>query len=545
MQTARSSLLSVVGMVLIAGCGESAKPRGPGIQRDVSATRARFAADGFAAAAKIAEVAGEVEHVDRNTNTETYDSIDDNPFLAASINPLSTFSIDVDTASYANVRRYLNQRQLPPPGAVRIEELVNYFSYEYPQPAGEHPFSVNVEVAGCPWQAQHRLARIGLKGAEISQEKRPLSNLVFLLDVSGSMQDVNKLPLVKSAMKLLVERLSEHDRVAIVVYAGNSGVVLPSISVANKQIILSAIDQLHAEGSTNGGSGIRLAYQLASDHFIPGGVNRVILCTDGDFNVGVTNQSELVRLIEDKAKSGVFLSVLGFGVGNYKDSTMEKLADRGNGNYAYIDSMDEAKKVLVEGLTGTLITIAKDVKIQIDFNPASVAAYRLLGYENRLLRSEDFKDDQKDAGEIGAGHTVTALYEIVPAGQPIPAAGVDRSKYQQPQQLTSATTTGDLFTVRLRYKQPDGQTSQPLEVPVSEEARLFEQATSDFQFAACVAQFGMLLRNSKHRGDANYDRVLSVAAANVGPDLQGHRSEFLSLVRMARDLKQPMAQARR
>jgi Ca-activated chloride channel family protein len=346
-------------------------------------------------------------------------------------------------------------------------------------------------------------------------------------------------------MKLLVERLSEHDRVAIVVYAGESGLVLPSIAVANKPIILSAINQLHADGSTNGGSGIRLAYQVAGEHMIAGGVNRVVLCTDGDFNVGVTSQSELVRLIEEKAKSGVFLSVLGFGIGNYKDATMEKLADRGNGNYAYIDSREEAQKVLVEGLAGTLVTIAKDVKIQIDFNPARVAAYRLIGYENRLLRAEDFKDDKKDAGEIGAGHTVTALYEIVPAGQPFSAAGVDSSKYQQPVELTPAAATGELFTVRLRYKQPDGQVSQPLEVAATDDGLTFEAATTDFQFAACVAQFGMLLRNSKHRGDANYDRVLSVAAANVGPDLQGHRAEFLSMVSMACDVQRPMAQARR
>ena len=360
----------------------------------------------------------DVEDVD--FNTESYDHIVENPFLSAKQNPLSTFSIDVDTASYSNMRRFLNEGELPPPGAVRIEELVNYFNYDYPQPDGDVPFSVNVEVAGCPWNTDHRLARIGLKGREIQVEQRPSSNLVFLLDVSGSMGNANKLPLVKSGMKLLLDQLDEHDRVAIVVYAGSSGLVLDSTTADQKPIILSSLDRLEAGGSTNGGEGIQLAYAVAVDHYLEGGVNRVILCTDGDFNVGTTNQSQLIRLIEEKAQTGVYLSVLGFGMGNYKDSTMEKLADKGNGNYAYIDTMREAHKVLVEEMSGTLITIAKDVKIQIDFNPAQVAGYRLIGYENRMLRAEDFKNDAKDAGEIGAGHTVTALYEIVPAGYPVP-----------------------------------------------------------------------------------------------------------------------------
>lgn len=470
-------------------------------------------------------------------NTEAYDRIVENPFLSAKKNPLSTFSIDVDTASYSNVRRFLNQRKLPPPGAVRIEELINYFTYKYPLPEGEVPFSVNVEVAGCPWNTEHRLARIGLKGREVQLEQRPLSNLVFLLDVSGSMHDSNKLPLVKSAMKMLVDRLGENDRVAIVVYASASGLVLDSTSANNKPAILSALDNLAAGGSTNGGEGIQLAYSVAVDNFIQGGVNRVILCTDGDFNIGTTNQSELTRLIEEKAQSGVFLSVLGFGIGNYKDSTIEKLADKGNGNYAYIDTANEARKVLVDEMTGTLITIAKDVKIQIDFNPAVVAGYRLIGYENRMLQAEDFKDDTKDAGEIGAGHTVTALYEIIPSGHLVPGSDIDPSKYQKPNELSEAAATDELLTVRLRYKVPDGQVSKPLEVPVIAEEKSFDDATDDFQFAVCVAQFGMLLRDSKHRGDANFDSVLEIAAASLGPDNAGYRNEFVELVKIARSLK--------
>ncbi|MCA9070675.1 MAG: VWA domain-containing protein, partial [Planctomycetaceae bacterium] len=448
-----------------------------------------------------------------------------------------TFSIDVDTASYSNVRRFLNQGQLPPPGAVRIEELINYFPYDYPAPEGRQPFSVNVEVADCPWNSEHRLARIGLKGREIDIEQRPPSNLVFLLDVSGSMSDANKLPLVKSSMKMLVDRLGENDRVAVVVYAGASGLVLPSTSADHKTKILSALDRLNAGGSTNGGEGIQLAYRISVENFIPGGVNRVILCTDGDFNVGKTNQSELIRLIEEKAKTGVFLSVLGFGMGNYKDSTMEKLADKGNGNYAYIDTHNEARKVLVEGLTGTLITIAKDVKIQVDFNPAQVEGYRLIGYENRMLRAEDFKDDTKDAGEIGAGHTVTALYELVPPGKPLPGSDVDPSKYQKPDQLTEAAASDELFTVRLRYKDPDGQDSKPLEAPIKAEKKPFAQAGQDFQFAAAVAQFGMLLRDSQYKGDSTFEKVLNTASANVGGDDSGYRREFVGLVEKARELK--------
>ncbi len=469
-------------------------------------------------------------------NTEAYDRIVDNRFLEVSQNPLSTFSIDVDTASYANIRRFLLGGTLPPKDAVRIEEMLNYFSSDYPVPSGQDPFSASVEVAQAPWESEHRLVRIGLKGKEIELEERPSSNLVFLLDVSGSMQPSNKLPLLKKAMRLLVDRLSENDRVAIVVYAGASGLVLPSTSCDQKEKILAALESLEAGGSTNGGSGIRLAYQTAVSSFISGGINRVILATDGDFNVGTTNQGDLTRLIEENAGSGVFLSVLGFGMGNYKDSTLEKLADMGNGNYAYIDDINEARKVLVDQINSTLVTIAKDVKIQIEFNPLQVSAYRLIGYENRLLSKEDFNDDSKDAGEIGAGHTVTALYEIVPSGKGIQIPGVDPLRYQAAIQTTQLAESGELLTLKLRYKQPDGQTSQLLEFPVRDSGKAYNQASQDFKFAAAVASFGMLLRDSPYKGNTTMSSVLELAEEGKGSDPHGYRGQFLELVNKARAL---------
>jgi len=386
-------------------------------------------------------------------DTEAYDHISDNPFLSVSQNPLSTFSVDVDTASYANIRRFLREGRMPPKDAVRIEEMINYFDYSYPPAEGDAPFSVHTEVSGCPWRPEHRLVRIGLKGREIPEKERSPGNFVFLLDVSGSMSSSNKLPLLRRAMKLLVGKLGEKDRVAITVYAGASGLVLPSTpcSGENKAKILDSLERLRSGGSTHGSEGIQLAYQTAKENFIRGGINRIILATDGDFNVGITNQGDLVRLIQEKAETGIFLTVLGFGTGNLKDSTMEKLADKGNGNYGYIDTIMEARKMLVEEMGATLITIAKDVKIQVEFNPTQVSAYRLIGYENRRLRAEDFNDDKKDAGEIGAGHTVTALYEVIPAGQPF-EPGVDPLKYQQPAQTTPAAGEGELLTVKLRYK---------------------------------------------------------------------------------------------
>lgn len=493
-------------------------------------------------------------------NTEAYAAIVENPFLAVMQNPLSTFSIDVDTASYSNVRRFLTSGTLPPPGAVRIEELVNYFRYDYGAPADTDgaPFAAHMEVAECPWRPEHRLVRIGLKGREIAAEDRPASNLVFLLDVSGSMNQPNKLPLVKQGLRMLVEGLRENDRVAIVVYAGASGLVLESTSGDNQETILSAIDQLTPGGSTNGASGIQLAYEVATRHFIKGGTNRVILATDGDFNVGVTDQSQLVKLIEEQAKSDVFLSVLGFGMGNLKDSTLEQLADRGNGNYAYVDTEREARKVLVEQLAGTLITIAKDVKIQLEFNPARVAAYRLIGYENRLLAKEDFNDDTKDAGEIGAGHTVTALYEVVPVAtqtdegdgevdEAAKAQGeeqevtVDR-EVDELEYLTASRPSGaalaspNLLTLKLRYKEPEGSESKLLKFAVEDAERRIGEASTDFQLAASVAAFGMLLRGSQFSGTANYDAIMEWAQPTLSSDSEGYRRELIDLMRTAREL---------
>ncbi len=470
---------------------------------------------------------------------DQYDHLIENPFRTVKDHPLSTFSIDVDTASYANVRRFLFQQgQLPPPDAVRIEELINYFEYEYAGPEDEDaPFAAHVEAAGCPWNPDHRLVRLGIKGREFPDEERPRSNLVFLLDVSGSMSSHDKLPLLRSGMELLAGQMRENDQVAIVVYASAEGLVLPSTSGARREEILAALGQLRAGGSTNGGAGIELAYRIAREDSIPGGVNRVLLCTDGDFNVGTTGTGELVRLVEEGARSGVFLSVLGFGRGNLNDAMMEKISNKGNGNYAYIDSLSEARKVLVWQMGGTLITIAKDVKIQVEFNPAQVAAYRLIGYENRILAAEDFNDDREDAGEIGAGHTVTALYEVVPIGAEVDAPAVDPLKYQSPGRPQDDQTARDeLLTLKLRYKQPDADESRLLEIPFVDRRGGFAQASPDLQFAAAVASFGLLLRDSKYKGTSSYDAVLEIAAATKGPDRHGYRAEFLEMVRRARAL---------
>jgi Ca-activated chloride channel family protein len=466
-------------------------------------------------------------------NTEAYDAIEDNAFKRVTDEPLSTFSVDVDTASYANVRRMLRDQQRPPHGAVRIEELVNYFTYDYDQPSGDAPFSVNLEVATCPWQPAHRLLRVGLKGKDMARKDRPAANLVFLVDVSGSMNSPGKLPLVKESLQMLVDQMRDQDRVALTVYAGTSGLVLDSTS--DKAEIRRAIANLEAGGSTNGGSGIQLAYRTAREHLVKDGTNRVILCTDGDFNVGTTSQSELVKLIEKERKGGVFLSVLGFGTGNLKDSTMEKLADKGNGNYAYIDGITEAKKVLVDQMVGTLVTIAKDVKLQLEFNPAQVGSYRLIGYENRVLATADFNDDRKDAGEIGAGHTVTALYELVPPGAE--KAAVDGLKYQ-PEDKAKAVVPADLkkelLTVKLRYKEPTGETSKLLEFPLNDSGHKWEQSSVDFRWAASVASFGMILRDSPHRAGANWELVDELAAEAKGEDRKGYRAEFLKLIDKAK-----------
>jgi Ca-activated chloride channel family protein len=476
-----------------------------------------------------------------NFNTEAYAAVRENEFVAAKENPLSTFSIDVDTASYSNVRRFLNDEIRPPVGAIRTEELINYFRYNYSQPTGDDPFSVNLEVSRAPWNPERELVRIGLKGREVPTEERGPANLVFLIDVSGSMDESNKLPLLQRSLSALVENLSDEDRVAIVTYAGSSGLVLAPTEGAKNREILEAISNLRAGGSTHGSEGIRLAYETAREQFREDGNNRVILCTDGDFNVGVTNESELQKLIEKERESGVFLSVLGFGTGNLNDSTMELLANKGNGSYAYIDSISEGRKVLVEQMGSTLFTIAKDVKIQVEFNPARVAGYRLIGYENRLLAKEDFNDDKKDAGEIGAGHTVTALYEIIPAGQPIPnSPSVDSLKYQHPEQdADAASTSNELLTVKLRYKAPDGDKSKLMEIPLkADDIPSFDAAPEDFRFASAVAAFGMKLRGSPDAGKISWPEIQDIARGALGNDPGSYRAEFLTLVEKAKAIEE-------
>ncbi|HEU6451842.1 MAG TPA: von Willebrand factor type A domain-containing protein [Gemmatimonadaceae bacterium] len=463
-------------------------------------------------------------------NTEAYDKIDDNPFLAVRGNPRSTFSIDVDRASYSNVRRFISYGQRPPKDAVRIEELVNYFSYDYPDPAANVPFAVTTDVASAPWNPTHRLVRIGLQGRKMALGDLPPSNLVFLIDVSGSMQSEDKLPLLKSAFRLLVNQLRPEDHVAIVVYAGAAGLVLPSTPGNEKRRILDAIDSLEAGGSTAGGAGLRLAYDVAKENRIENGINRVILATDGDFNVGVSSDAEMVRLIEEKREQGTSLTVLGFGTGNLKDSKMEKLADHGNGHYAYVDSFNEARKVFVREIGGTLATIAKDVKVQVEFNPTLVTSYRLIGYENRMLRDEDFNDDKKDAGDLGAGHSVTALYEVIPVGAP-DADSVrkgDPLRYQSTDVRTAAAGKDELLYVKLRYKEPEGGASKLLTHVVRDRVA---EPSADFRFAAAVAEFGMLLRDSPYKGKATFDQALSLAESGRGEDVNGDRGEFISLVK--------------
>ena len=488
---------------------------------------------GFVAGGVAGGVVGGVAAEDVAHNTEEYGRFQENPFLSVVDNPLSTFSIDVDRASYSNVRRYLNAGQRPPRDAVRIEELINYFTFDYPDPHGADPFSVTTETASCPWNAKNRLLLVGLQARRMKTADLPPTNLAFLIDVSGSMEMPNKLPLVKQSLGLLVNQLREQDRVAIVVYAGNAGLVLPSTSGGNKGAILSAIDGLEAGGSTAGGAGIKLAYRIARENFIDGGNNRVILATDGDFNVGASSDGELEQLIEEKRKDRIFLTVLGFGMGNLKDSKMELLADKGNGNYAYIDDLAEARKTLVQEMGGTLFTVAKDVKLQIEFNPAKVLAYRLIGYENRLLRKEDFHDDTKDAGEIGAGHSVTALYELVPPDGDLALAQVDPLKYQTTAVSSSAKSSPELLALKLRYKAPDSDTSKLMTMTVSDESGPFATATDNLRFAASVAELGMLLRNSPHKGQSSFGQAREIAQKSLGRDIEGYRHDFLSMISMA------------
>jgi Ca-activated chloride channel family protein len=489
------------------------------------------------AAMSVSMVAPEAPRLagDPDFNTEAYAAIDENPFLAARDNPLSTFSIDVDRASYANVRRFIRDGRLPPRDAVRIEELINYFTYDDPAPDRGVPFSVTTQLAAAPWKPEHRLLRIALKATELVDVDRPASNFVFLIDVSGSMQPANKLPLLKQSFALLVNELRARDRVALVVYAGAAGVVLESTPGDRKEEILAAIERLEAGGSTAGGAGLQLAYDIAARNHIDGGNNRVVLATDGDFNIGPSSDGEMLRMIEEKRRQGTHLTLLGFGTGNIKDSKMELLADRGNGNYAYIDDIAEARKVLVEELGGTMFTVAKDVKLQVEFNPARVRAYRLIGYENRLLAAEDFNDDSRDAGELGAGHSVTALYEVVPVGArtDVDVRGRDSLRYQAPSSEAPATFDGELAFVKLRYKAPDGDASRLLERPVSARET---SVNHDFTFSAAVAAYGMILRQSPHRGSATLESVLALAKDGLSVDRGGYRHGFVELVEATRRL---------
>ena len=516
-----STLVLVVGLLLCTGCKDT------GHVSSDSHSRSSGSPMAGAPSPAVRQQADEPEF-----NTEDYAHIEENSFQAVADHPLSTFSIDTDGASYSNVRRFLRREgRLPPPDAVRIEELINYFPYDYPDPEGDTPFSVTMEMDAAPWNPAHRLLHIGLQGERLAIEDRPPTNLVFLLDVSGSMNAPDKLPLLKEAFGLLTEQLTEDDRVSIVVYAGASGVVLPPTSGDQNNRIREALERLEAGGSTAGASGIETAYQLAAENVRPGGINRVIMATDGDFNVGPSSDAALIRLIEEKREDGTFLTMLGFGTNNLKDNKMEQLANHGNGSYQYIDSVLEARKVLVDELGGTLQTIAQDVKIQVEFNPAEVAAYRLIGYENRALAAEDFADDTEDAGEMGAGHSVTALYEIIPVGADTETdvRTTGDLRYQQ-RDTSAAARSGEWLLTRLRYKLPGGTTSRLIEQPFRPADT---RVSTDFHFAAAVAEFGMLLRNSERRGSATYDHALALARDGLGDDTGGYRTAFLDLVRDA------------
>jgi Ca-activated chloride channel family protein len=479
------------------------------------------------------------ERFNTNFNTEAYLPINENGFKNVRNVPLSTFSIDIDNASYSNIRRFINMGELPPADAVRIEEMINYFKYQYPEPAGEHPFSVYTELAQCPWNKKHQLLQIGLRGKSIDKASLPPSNLVFLIDVSGSMSDPLKLPLLKSAFSLLINELRPQDRVAIVVYAGAAGLVLESTPGNRKEVILAAIDNLEAGGSTAGGAGLKLAYAQAERNFIKGGNNRIILATDGDFNVGESSNGGMEKLIEEKRELGVFITVLGFGMGNVKDDKMEIIADKGNGNYSYIDNLQEARKVLVREFGGTLFTIAKDVKFQIEFNPAMVKSYRLVGYENRLLNDEDFNDDTKDAGEMGSGHNVTALYELVPAGSVEEVPSVDPLRYQKSRsdEASENNLSADYLTIKVRYKKPDGNKSMLLEKQVRGYINDIEDASDNLKFAAAVAEFGMILRNSEFKGLSTLESASSLAKSSRGNDDDGYRSEMIRLINNVKDMR--------
>jgi len=468
-------------------------------------------------------------------NTEAYNYINENGFLKATDNPLSTFSIDVDNASYTNTRRYINNGSLPPVDAVRIEEFINYFSYDYAKPTGKHPFSINTEVSECPWNSKHKLVHVGIQGKKFPFETMAPMNLTFLIDVSGSMEDPNKLPLLKKSLSLLVNKMRPQDKIAITVYAGSAGLVLPSTSGEHKNKIIASLNNLNAGGSTAGGEGIKLAYKVAKENFIANGNNRVIIATDGDFNVGVSSDAEMTRLVEARRDDGIYLTALGFGMGNYKDSKMESIADNGNGNYFYIDNVGEAQKVLVDELDGTLYTIAKDVKIQVEFNPTKVQAYRLVGYENRMLKKEDFNNDKKDAGELGAGHTVTALYEIIPVGVSSTfTETTDALRYQKNEQVTSTTKYADeIMLVKFRYKEPKDTVSQLIVHTLKDKEVTLSNSSENFRFSASVAAFGMLLRDSKYKNNVTFEDAILLAQNAKGRDEEGYRAEMIKLMKTA------------
>ncbi|AWM40647.1 von Willebrand factor [Gemmata obscuriglobus] len=526
------------GLPSPAPLAEPAMPAGPdALGKRIAASSAPFAsvvASGGGAFGGVRGAANKPAPRDgyNAQNAEAYGRYQENEFRSPLVAALSTFSADVNTASYANVRRMLNEGTLPPASAVFLAEFVNYFPYSYaPPPAGADPVAFHVEMGPCPWNAKHHLLRVGVQAHQIPAEKLPPRNLVFLVDTSGSMQQENRLPLVQKSLELLVEKLTEKDRVSVVTYAGDSRVALPPTSGADKKAILDVVTGLQANGGTNGEGGIKKAYQFARDTFLDGGVNRVILCTDGDFNVGVVDNGELVKLIEEQRKSKVFLTVLGYGMGNYKDDRLKELANHGNGHHAYIDTLDEAKKVFVEQ-GGALVCVAKDVKFQIDFNPAKVNAYRLVGYENRLLKDEDFKNDAKDAGDVGSGHQVTVLYEIVPPGVKVDLPEVDASKYQKKD--VPANASDEWLTVKMRYKHPDEDVSK--ELTAAHKGAVAKELSDDFRFAAAVASFGMLLRDSKFKGAMTYAGVLEEAQGALGADPNNHRKQFLELVRRAKEL---------
>jgi Ca-activated chloride channel family protein len=480
-----------------------------------------------------------ISSMDKSTyiqqSRESYATIKENGFQNPFKNPLSTFSIDVDAASYSNVRRFINNGSLPPKDAVRVEEMINYFDYEYPQPKGTAPVNIITEISTAPWNTNHKLVQIGLQGKKIATDNLPASNLVFLIDVSGSMNEPNKLPLLVSSFKLLADQLRAKDKVAIVVYAGRSGLVLPATAGTDKAKIKEALNALSAGGSTAGGAGIELAYKVAGQNYIKGGNNRVILATDGDFNVGASSDKDMQTLIEEKRKTSIYLTVLGYGMGNIKDSKMETLANKGNGNYAYIDNISEARKVLINEFGGTLFTIAKDVKLQVEFNPEKVQAYRLVGYENRLLEDRDFNDDTKDAGEMGSGHTVTALYEIIPMGVKSSFSGaIDDLKYQENKKVKTNGNSKEMLTVKLRYKDPNGHTSKMIQEAVVDHSSPLINTSNNFRFAASVAEFGMLIRQSDFKQNASFERVIQTASGAMGADKEGYRSEFIKLVKSAR-----------